>query len=129
EMIATYAPELSAEQVEQLALATRGLMRPDIDKNVDEFRQRGAISYHMAHPTNTCDPNTGNWSEHLMEFQWLEEVLHKAGFSVQFLPGLYYTHGSLPKKLVKVPLNIMLSIFGRKGMFFAPYYVVFADSQ
>jgi hypothetical protein len=128
EIIAAYAPELASEQVAELARSTRGLMRQEIEKAVDEFRRRGAITYRMDHPTNTCDPYTGNWCEHLMDLTWLAEVVRKAGFSVEILSGLYYNYNSLPKRLVKQSLNIMIQILGRRAMFVAPYYVVYAES-
>ncbi len=125
-MISTYAPELSQEVVEQLARSTRGLIQRDIEKCVDEFRQRGSITYHIDHPTNTCDPYTGNWCEHLMEFDWLESTIRNTGFSVEITAGYYNSDGPLPKKIVKMLLNAMIKVLGRQGMFLAPYYVVCA---
>lgn len=127
EMIASYAPELTTEQVEKLARSTRGLIQQDIEKSVDEFRRQGAISYHIDHPTNTCDPYTGNWCEHLMDFAWLEQILEREGFSAEVMAGLYHTDSSLPKKLVKVPLNGLIQFLGRQVMFIAPYYILYAE--
>jgi hypothetical protein len=126
-MISAYAPDLNFELVEQLASSTRGLIQRDIEKYVDEFHFHGSITYHIDHPTNTCDPYTGNWCEHLMAFEWLEQIVKNAGFSVEIMPGRYNTFGSLLKKSVKVFLNAMIHILGRRGMFIAPYYVVYAD--
>jgi hypothetical protein len=127
DMISSYAPDLGARQVEQLARSTRGLIRRDIERCVDEFRRQGSIGYRLDHPTNTCDPETGNWCEHLMDTEWLEHVLENEGFSVEILAGRYNTHGSWPKRTVKVLLNAMLQLLGRRGMFIAPCYVVYAD--
>jgi hypothetical protein len=126
-MISTYAPDLSSELVEQLACSTRGLIQRDIEECVDEFRRQGSISYRLDHPTNTCDPYTGNWCEHLMDFRWLEQILKNEGFSVEIMAGRYSTCGSLLKKSVKVFLNSMIQLLGRRGMFISPYYVVYAD--
>jgi hypothetical protein len=127
-MISAYAPDLNAELVEQLARSTRGLKQRDIEKCVDEFRLRGSITYHIDHPTNTCDPYTGNWCEHLMALDWLEHIVRKAGFSAEIMPGRYHTRGSLLKECVQMFLNTMIQLLGRRGMFIAPYYVVCADS-
>jgi hypothetical protein len=62
-----------------------------------------------------------------MAFEWLEQIVKNAGFSVEIMPGRYNTFGSLLKKSVKVFLNAMIHILGRRGMFIAPYYVVYAD--
>lgn len=123
-MISAFAPDLSLEVVEQLARSTRGLIQRDIERCVDEFRLQGSITYHIDHPTNTCDPYTGNWCEHLMDFEWLERIIKNAGFLVEIMIGRYNTYGSLPKKSVKMFLNAMMKLLGRRGMFFAPYYVV-----
>jgi hypothetical protein len=126
-MISAYAPNLRSEQVEHLSHATRGLVKSDIEKCVDEFRQHGSVTYHPDHPTNTCDPYTGNWCEHLMSTRWLQQVLEDEGFSVEILAGYYPLWGSFPKKGVKFLLNVAIRLLGRRGMFIAPYYVVYAE--
>jgi len=126
-MVSAYAPDLSFEVVEHLARSTRGLIQADIEKCVDEFRSKGCITYHIDHPTNTCDPYTGNWCEHLMEFEWLERTIKNSGFSVEIIAGRYTSGGSLLKRSVKTFLNAMLKILGRRGMYIAPYYVVYGE--
>lgn len=127
EIVTTYAPELPSEQIEHLSWLTRGLIRSDIENCVDEYRQRGRISYSPGHPTNTCDPSTGNWCEHLMEYRWLEIVVRNAGFSTNILPGVYALSGSLTKRTAKALLNLAIRFLGRRGMFIAPYFVLYAD--
>jgi hypothetical protein len=46
-----------------LAKKTRGLMKDDIEKLVEEYIASGKITYQPDHPTNTCDPYTGNWAD------------------------------------------------------------------
>ncbi|WPD24061.1 MAG: hypothetical protein SD837_05750 [Candidatus Electrothrix scaldis] len=127
DIISEYAPELSCETVKQLAHSTRGLIRQDIEKCVDEFCQYGKISYHINHPTNTCDPNTGNWCEHLIDLQWLEQVVKDAGFSVKIIPGPYCAEGILLKKKSKSFLNVIMHFFGKKCLFLASYYILYAE--
>lgn len=128
DLISAYAPSLPPAQVDELARATRGLMKQDIESCVDEYRERGEISYRPNHPTNTCDPHTGNWCEHLMEFGWLEEVVGDAGFSVSILPGAYFMSGSWLKRAAKMLINIALRIFGKRLMFLASYFVLIAET-
>ena len=127
EMIEAYAPELDVEAVRKLAQATRGLIKQDIEKCVEEYRQKGSITYQMDHPTNTCDPNTGNWCEHLMDLNWLKQFVEKQGFQVEMLAGTYSTSGSLPKKLIKILINTFIRVLGRKGMTLSPYYILYAN--
>lgn len=126
-MISEYAPDLSLEIVEHLARSTRGLIQRDIEKCVDEFRLKGSISYQIDHATNTCDPYTGNWCEHLMDFDWIEQIVKNAGFSVKIMNGYYDTGGSLLKKNAKICFNAMVRFSGRWGMYIAPYYVVYGN--
>lgn len=126
DMIREHAPELAAEQVELLARATRGLRKDDIEKCVAEYQATGTISYRPDHPTNTCDPLTGNWSEHLIEPSWLEGVLRDAGFRARTLAGEYLIGGSLPKRATKHALNLTIRIFGRRALAIAPFYVLYA---
>jgi SAM-dependent methyltransferase len=129
EVIAEYAPELSGEQVEWLARATRGLRKDDIERTVDEYRSTGTVSYRPDHPTNTCDPITGNWSEHLMEPHWIEGVLRDAGFEGHTLAGRYSVSGSRPKRAAKQVLNVAIRIFGRRALAIAPFYVIYATRR
>jgi hypothetical protein len=129
EIITSYAPELSSEEIAQLARSTRGLMRLDIERCIEEFRGQGETNYRINHPTNTCDPYTGNWCEHLMDFRWLENVLKKEGFSAQILPGAYSKGGPFPKRSAKWILNATIRILGRRGLFVAPYFIVYAKSN
>ena len=126
-IIASYTTDLDFETVEKLARATRGLIKQDIEKSIDEFRLNGSISYHIDHPTNTCDPYTGNWCEHLMDFNWLKQILSAEGFKVKIIPGHYNTYGSLLMKSVKILLNMLIRILGKYGLSLSPYYVIYAD--
>ncbi len=128
DLISTYAPALPSAQVDELARATRGLMKQDIEESVDEYREKGEISYRPNHPTNTCDPNTGNWCEHLMEFDWLESVVEETGFSVSILPGTYFMSGSFLKRTAKLLVNSALRILGKRLMFLAPYFILIAET-
>ena len=127
DIISAYAPDLNSEEVDQLSRSTRGLIESDIKKYTDEYLQRGTIGYRPDHPTNTCDPYTGNWCEHLMHTRWLEQVLEKAGFSAKILAGYYFASGRFVSKGAKLILNAMICLLGRRSLFVAPHYVVYAD--
>lgn len=126
-IISTYAPDLKPDEVEYLAHSTRGLRQDDIQRVVDEYRQTGRISYQVDDPTNTCDPYTGNWCEHLIDFRWLMQIVREAGFSAEILPGCYLWDTSIPKRILKMGLNGILGFLGRRGLLLAPYYVLFAQ--
>lgn len=125
-IIQSYAPQLSSTDTENLAKATRGLIKEDIEKCVDEFLAKGTISYKMEHPTNTCDPLTGNWSEHLIDLYWLEKYLQNLGFRTEVAPGYYPINGPWINQGIKNIINTWIKIRKRKGMMLAPYYWVVA---
>ena len=131
EMIANYEHALSTDAVEQIAKQTRGLMKHDIERCVDEYKASGKISYRPNDPTNTCDPYTGNWYEQLIDTDWLETILKHERFNVQILSG-YYEYNSKDrwqKRLIKNMLNILIRYLGRSGLIISPYYVVYADHE
>ncbi len=132
-IISAYAPELKPEEVEYLSRSTRGLRQDDIRKCVDEYRRTGRISYQINDPTNTCDPYTGNWCEHLIEFRWLRQMVREVGFSAKILPGYYIIGGSVLRRVLKANLNVVIRLLGRTGLCVAPSYILFlkrcADSD
>jgi 2-polyprenyl-3-methyl-5-hydroxy-6-metoxy-1,4-benzoquinol methylase len=127
EIISTHAPQLTEKEIDQLARETRGLMKGDIERCVDEFRASGKHSYIPDHPTNTCDPTNGNWCEHLMDQNWLLARVQEAGFQVQILPGNYYVSGTLTKKAKKLAVNTVISILGSASLPVSPYFLLCAD--
>lgn len=129
DIIKRYNEQLSDAEVDKLAKLTRGQIATDIRKSVDEFVDKGRISYAPDHPTNTCDPNTGNWAEHLMDTAWLAEILEDEGFRVKILNGYYPSTGVGLRKSLKHLLNHGIRTLRQSGCTIAPYYIVYADQQ
>jgi hypothetical protein len=127
-IISSYAQQIKPSDVEYLAKATRGLIKEDIKKCVDEFLSTGSISYKLEHPTNTCDPLTGNWSEHLMNLPWLEKYLQTLGFKTEILPGYYPLNGPWINRGIKSIINGWIKMRKRKGMGLAPYFWLVAKT-
>ena len=128
-IIREHASDLSPDIVEWIAGVTRGLIREDIIKCIDEFQSEGSISYHIDHPTNTCDPYTGNWQENLIDLKWLKQVIEKYGFTVFISPGYFHQQGAWYKIIIKTLINILIKLLGRRGMIISPYYIVCAKSN
>jgi len=127
EIISKYAPKLSPDEVERLTKATRGLIAQDIKHCVDVYLESGKICRQPDHPTNTCDPYTGNWAEHLMDIRMLKQVLVNNGFIVKILAG-YYGGGSPLKRIVACWLNLLIFLLGDQiGLWFAPFYTIYAS--
>lgn len=129
EIIANYEPQLSFQVIEKIAKQTRGLMKQDIEKSVDEYKQVGSISYKPDHPTNTCDPYTGNWAEHLMQSEYLENILQQEEFEVKVLNGYWKYSNKVYGKLLGNIVNLLIKHLGKRGLFLSPYYIVYAKKK
>jgi 2-polyprenyl-3-methyl-5-hydroxy-6-metoxy-1,4-benzoquinol methylase len=123
EIIENYAPELSQKEVEVLAKNTRGKIIGDILECVEEYKKEKSLSVKPRHPTNTCDPYTGNWQEQLLELDWLEGILKREGIITRILPGYYGTHAHPIKNLIGLGLNLFISKFPDVGLGVAPFYI------
>jgi hypothetical protein len=127
EIIRAFDSSLSAEVADRLAVSTRGLYKDDIEKCVAEFKEIGKIRYTPDHPTNTCDPLTGNWSERLMDTNWIVRVLGEENFDISIKCGFYAYMPRWPIQWIKRALNLLIRLTGARILAFAPYYVVFAQ--
>ena len=124
EMVENYAAELSKKEVEVLAKNTRGKVRGDILACVDEYKEGQSLPAKPSHPTNTCDPYTGNWQEQLLEFDWLKEVLKIHGVTARILPGYYGINSHPIKNLLGLGLNLFISNYPELGLGVAPFYIL-----
>lgn len=129
-IIKEFLPSISDSEADMLAKATRGMILDDIKKCLTTFKNTGKIPEGLSHPTNTCDPYTGNWAEHLMDTNYLKYILTEEQFNVRILGG-YYGAGSnnLLEKITANILNYILYILNSKNLIFAPYYIIYANTS
>lgn len=125
EIIQKYAKHLNNNEVEHLSKATRGLIEYDIKKCVDKYLKTGQFPKEPNHPTNTCDPYTGNWSEHLMDPYQLKKILSKTGFEVKILNGYYGSYKNIILKLLSTFLNLVINISRKQGIRIAPFIILY----
>ena len=103
-----------------MAHQTRGLMKEDIITYVtcyssDNFEKR------LPSDSNTCDPLTGNWAEHLLDFNKIIEITTKS-FKVEIVPGFLSSILFLFVRRVKRNiLNLIWSLIPRLGLKFSPF--------
>ena len=131
EMICDYLQvlnkQLSEKKISQLAANTRGLIRADIKKYVDEYLKKETYPPVLDHPTNTCDPYTGNWAESLMNPFYLATILKTLGFQVKILNGFYGNSKNAAKTILGKILNIIINISKKQGIRFAPFFTLYAE--
>ena len=127
EMIRKVSSELDEREVEELAKRSRGLMREDILILAQQYLSNRLLLLppKPMHPTNTCDPYTGNWIERLMDPFYLKKILEDSGSSAEIKTGYWdTTKNPMWKTIIKCILNILLSVLGKKALFLAPYYIL-----
>ena len=124
EIIRSHAAGLKAAEVDALARATRGMIEADIKSAVEDYLKTKKISARPAHPTNTCDPYTGNWADRLMDPYRIAGILSEEGFRAEVLKG-YYFDSSLLRKAA----NAAIFLLGKHGIRLAPFFAVHAVRQ
>lgn len=126
-IIEEYAPELCVHETRILSCRTRGLCREDIISAVENYRDHRILPPALSHPTNTCDPLTGNWTEHLVYPPKMLKSLRQAGFRASLLPGFYICAGAGKiKSFICRILNRWISTRGPLGFTAAPFITYLA---
>ena len=113
--------------VKQLAQKTRGWMASDIKECVNQYLKDGSfmLNPNLVHPTNTCDPYTGNWAEHLMNPYDLAKTLKEIGFEAKVLNGYYGSYVDPVKRKIGELLNILIYLLGARGIVLSQSYTVY----
>lgn len=104
---------------------TRGMIEEDIKECIKTYITSGVIPNKILHPTNTCDPYTGNWSERLMNPYHLKDLLNKFGFKSMIVNGYYVYDSALFKNCMHSILNVCINMLGPYGIRLAPYYIIY----
>lgn len=114
-IITAYAAgRLTSEAINKLATFTRGLRKDDIEKAVQSYMVHTTWPPLPSHPTNTCDPVTGSWSERLLSFDEYRTIYAAAGYQVQFYDGFYNGYeDSLKSKMLSLA-NKLIPVSGHR---------------
>lgn len=123
-IISNTFPDLNNNDINLLSLRTRGLIRDDIVKIVGDYMKTGDVSYKINHPTNTCDPYTGSWTERLIDIKELENIVKSNNLRIDISSSFY---GYSRNKLLNLPkylLNQLMRISGPKNLLFSPAFTL-----
>ncbi|MBI4835408.1 MAG: hypothetical protein HY811_11415 [Planctomycetes bacterium] len=129
EIIRERVSSLSEVETDKLAIATRGMMKPDIIKAVDAYSKTGCLPKQLSHPTNTCDPYTGNWMEHLMNPYRLRNALSQKGFKARIINGYYGCRNNPLYRYAGSFLNLFISTIRNKGIFLSPFFILYGERR
>jgi hypothetical protein len=121
--------DFSEEIINMIATQTRGLRKQDIEAEVNRYIEFKIISIKPKDKTNTCDPLTGNWDEHIMDPNDLASQLRKIDFNVFVLPGYWRGSNRLHVRLIKLTLNFFIRFTGPLCFLLSPYYIIMADKK
>ena len=128
-MILTYRSDLSDFEIELLATNSRGLIKSDIEKLVDSYCDTKIMNYTPIHPTNTCDPVTGNWCEQLIDHKDLVNLASRYFNCVEIRKGRYSVAGLNGKNLKRHLMNAANVMSLRMGFAFSPFYVLIIKQE
>lgn len=126
-VIERMAPGLTATKMKRLVRATRGLAGADLEDAVEAYRQSGTLPDPRIHASNTCEPSSGVWAEHLINQQTYRQLINEENFDVRFAPGFWDTHyrSAAMNRFSKI-LNRIISRGGKMAMRLAPFIYVIA---
>jgi hypothetical protein len=120
-IIKNTAANLSIDEVNLLAIHTRGLHKADIEIATTTFVQNKKIPTLLTHPTNTCDPLTGSWTERILTLNQYRTIYASAGFKLFIENGFYNQYNPSLKSKLMIIANFFVKLFGVKV---APYILL-----
>lgn len=112
--------QLKNSELEFLARNSRGLREDDIEKMVNDYIIKGETNYMIDHPTNTCDPYTGSWTEKLIYLKQLKSFLENNNLLVDITGSLYCYSNNKILNIIKFFLNQLIKMSDQKSLFFSP---------
>lgn len=132
DMIRAAVPDVRDHDLHMLAKKTRGLMNDEIVAIAKHYANTGslkkirkAIGDFDPYSTNTCDPYTGWWAEHMLNPFAFVRTLGDMGFHSEVVLGEYNVgQSSSLQRLAACTLNRCMKILNIIATPIAPYYVV-----
>jgi hypothetical protein len=121
------APDLSSYEVDEITARTRGMIELDLINVVNDYKISKKLPPKPEHPTNTCDPYTGNWEEHLMDIYQLKNQLEEVGFKSKIIPGYFGNsdkRGKIVNNIVVPRLNALINL-PKYGICIAPFFILY----
>lgn len=120
-------PSVDNDQLFFLAKNTRGLYKSDILKFVKDYLETGVFAYKISHKTNTCDPITGNWAEHIINLKNFKSKFESNRFKVKFTNSYYSYSDNKLFNLPKYIINKIIYSINEENLFFSPTYTLEID--
>lgn len=119
--------EFSEIEIKSLAKQTRGLIKEDIIKFINTYLIDKSIENTNSFLTNTCDPYTGNWAEHIIDLNKMKQLLEDKNTIINFTNSYYSYSKNRFLNLPKFILNSFMKLLGRDNICFSPSYTLELD--
>lgn len=123
-IIINHLPQLRGKELNVLVTNTRGLRRDDILKVCERYNTTKLIPLLLAHPTNTCDPLSGSWTERFLSFSEYKSLFNRHGYALLIKNGFYNQYQGGLKGTILFILNVLVKIPGRAGNMISPYIML-----
>lgn len=111
-IIADNFSEITGDELARLATATRGLNQLDIIKSVSRYEENGELPLPPARVSNTCNPETGSWTERVLSLHAYRTIYSRYGFELSIKSGFYNSYTPGFKKYPNLFRNILVKLTG-----------------
>ena len=129
-IIQQHAPDLNSYEINEITRKTRGLIERDIINVIDDYKITKKLPRAPVHPTNTCDPYTGNWAEHLMDINQLKDQLNDVGFRSKIIAGYFGNSdkgGNIRNRVIVPGFNTLINS-PKFGICLAPFFTLYGTT-
>ena len=115
---------ISDAELKELASLTRGMIKEDVLIAAQEYLTKKTWPLSIKHPTNTCNPLDGSWSERLLTLQEYNSIYKDQGFSLSMKNGFYNEHQNGIKDFALYIFNTIIKYFPSFGKYFSPFILL-----
>lgn len=120
-LIENYKEDLSVDEIENISKLTRGYRLIDMPALVDNYLKTNIYPSGIKHPTNTCDPTTGNWTERLTTQKEMQEICNPYNWLCSFESiGFNSKQKSFVKNSIWTLLNLSKTLLRSKSKYVLP---------
>lgn len=98
-------PDMSERELDYWADNTRGLTYADVARAVESQSPNLLLD-----PDNTCDPDTGSWTERILPVDDYRQLLQPYGYSLAVVPGRYNEHRRGAKQWAGLHYNKIIDL-------------------
>lgn len=124
EIIVNYLPEITRTELGKLITHTRGLKKDDIIKACEIYKNKKLLPSLLIHPTNTCDPLSGSWTERFLSFEEYTDLFSSNGYTLFIRNGFYNQYQSGTKAKILHIANIFIKIHSNLGNLMSPFIIL-----